>query len=96
MCSVNEALKRIDGISTIPDSSEAVVFIGGVPLHLYLCADTIENQLKKLPKTAEQASEYAALYGLLLSEKEVEKEAEKCRKIAEEIRKIYEKKTEGK
>lgn len=92
----NEALKRIDGISAGSGIGEAVVFVGGVPLHLYLCADTIEEQLKKLPKTAKQASEYAASFGLLLSEKEAEKEVEKCRKIAEEIRKIYEGKTEEK
>lgn len=92
----NEALKRIDGISVGSGIGEAVVFVGGVPLHLYLCADTIEEQLKKLPKTAEQASEYAASFGILLSEKEAEKEAEKCRNIAEEIRKIYKKKVEDK
>lgn len=88
--SSTEALKRIDDI--IVGSDEAVVFIGGAPMHLYLCADTIEKQLKKLPKTAKQASEYAASFGLLLSGKEAEKEVEKCRRIAEEIRKIYEKK----
>lgn len=62
----NEALKRIDGISVGSGIGEAVVFVGGVPLHLYLCADTIEEQLKKLPKTAEQASEYAASFGLMV------------------------------
>lgn len=94
MCSVNDALKRIDGLSVGSGIGEAIVFIGGAPMHLYLCADTIEKQLKKLPKTAKQASEYAASFGLLLSEKEAEKEAEKCRKIAEEIGKIYERKDE--
>lgn len=87
--SSTEALKRIDDI--IVGSDEAVVFIGGAPMHLYMSED-IEKQLKKLPKTAEQASEYAASFGLLLSGKETEKEAKKCRKIAEEIKKIYEKK----
>ena len=96
MHSDNEALKRIDGISVGSGIGEAVVFIGGVPLHLYLCADTVENQLKKLPKTAKQATEYAASFGILLSEKEAEKEAEKCRNIAEEIEKIYERKDKEK
>ena len=92
----NEALKRIDGISVGSGIGEAIVFIGGVPLHLYLCADAIEEQLKKLPKTAEQATEYAASFGFLLSEEEAGKEAEKCKNIAEEIRKIYEGKPEEK
>lgn len=87
--SSTEELKRIDDI--IVGSGEAVVFIGGAPMHLYM-SEGIEKQLKKLPKTAEQASEYAASFGLLLNGKEAEKEAEKCRKIAKEIKKIYEKK----
>jgi hypothetical protein len=92
----NEALKRIDGISVGSGIGEAVVFVGGVPLHLYLYADTIDEQLEKLPKTAERASEYAASFGFLLSEEEAKKEAEKCKNIAREIRKIYEGKTEEK
>ena len=87
--SSTEALKRIDDI--IVGSDEVVVFIGGAPMHLYMSED-IEKQLKKLPKTAKQASEYAASFGFLLSEEEAEKVAGKCKNIAEEIRKIYEKK----
>lgn len=91
----NETLKQIDGVCIGSSEGEAVVFIGGAPLHLYISENDAENntekELAKLPKTPEEVAAYASSFGLFLSEKEAEKEAQKCRNIEKEIRKMMQK-----
>lgn len=91
----NRILKQIDGVYIGSSEGEAVVFIGGAPLHLYIfendAENNIEKELAKLPKTPEEASVYASSFGLLLNENEAEKEAQKCRYIEKEIRKMMQK-----